>query len=268
MLKKVTAIIMIMGIFSILLFGCDKNMHNPKDIPLSDESNSTNILVAAAASMEKAIEEVNDIFMTEYTNIKVDTTFDASGKLQLQIEEGLEADVFLPAAKNQMDALEKQGYMDPKTIKELLQNKVVLIVPNGIDSKIHGFDDILNGDIIAIGDPKSVPAGHYAKEVLEYLGVYEKVLEKVSFGTNVTQILNWVAEGSSEVGIVYETDAASTNKVKVIDIAPEGSLQEEVIYPIGMVASSKNKEAAQLYIDFLQREMATNIFEKYGFRVK
>ena len=226
------------------------------------------ILVAAAASMQPSLEEINALFESEYSWITVDGTYDSSGKLQTQIEEGLDADIFLSAATTQMDALKDENLVDEDSILQLLENKVVLIVPQNVESKVTSFDDILNADNIAIGDPASVPAGQYAKEIFENLGIYSDVEAKASLGTNVTEVLNWVAEGSADAGVVYATDAATTDQVLVVADAPEGTLANPVIYPIGIVSASQKKDAANLYIEFLQSEEVKAIFEKYGFLAK
>ena len=226
----------------------------------------TTILVAAAASLKYSYdEELIPMFVTANPGIKVDATYDSSGKLQTQIEEGLGADVFMSAATKQMNALKDENMVDADSIVNLLENKIVLIVPAGMDAKVTGFEDIANADMIAIGDPESVPAGQYAKEALTSLGLWDAVDAKSTKGTNVTEVLNWVAEGSADAGIVYATDAATTDKVQVIAEAPEGSLAAKVIYPVGIVTASENKEAAQKFVRFLQSDEAIAVFEKYGF---
>ena len=118
---------------------------------------------------------------------------------------------------------------------------------------------------MALGDPESVPVGQYAQEALTNLGIWDQVAAKTSFGTNVTEVLNWIAEGSADAGIVYATDAATTDRVKVVADAPDGSLSEKVIYPVGVVASSAHPEEAQLFLEFLQSDEALAVFEEYGF---
>ena len=226
----------------------------------------TTILVAAAASLKYSYdEELIPMFVAANPGIKVDATYDSSGKLQTQIEEGLGADVFMSAATKQMNTLKDENMVDADSIVNLLENKIVLIVPTGMDAKVTGFEDIANADMIAIGDPESVPAGQYAKEALTSLGLWDAVDAKSTKGTNVTEVLNWVAEGSADAGIVYATDAATTDKVQVIAEAPEGSLAAKVIYPVGIVTASENKEAAQKFVQFLQSDEAIAVFEKYGF---
>lgn len=226
----------------------------------------TTILVAAAASLKYSYDdELIPMFEAVNPGIRVEATYDSSGKLQTQIEEGLAADVFMSAAMKQMTALRDEGLIAADSIVELLENKIVLIVPEGTEPKVTGFEDITAADVIAVGDPESVPAGQYAKEALTSLGLWDAVEAKSTKGTNVTEVLNWVAEGSADAGIVYATDAATTPKVAVIAKAPAGSLAKKVIYPVGIVAASEHKEAAQKFVDFLQSDEAIAVFEQYGF---
>jgi molybdate transport system substrate-binding protein len=165
-----------------------------------------------------------------------------------------------------MTALDDEGMIASDTIVDLLENKIVLIVPAGSEDTMSSFEDIVNAEHIAIGDPDSVPAGQYAKEALTNLGLWEEVSAKASLGTNVTEVLNQVAEGSAEAGIVYATDAASmADQVSVVAEAPEGSLADKVIYPVAVVANSAHSEAAKAFVDFLQSDEAIEVFVSYGF---
>ena len=225
------------------------------------------ILVAAAASLKNAYEdELIPMFEEQYPGVTVEGTYDSSGKLQTQIEEGLEADVFMSAAPKQMKALDEEGMIASDTIVNLLENKIVLIVPTGSDSKIDSFEKIGDAASIALGDPESVPAGQYAKEALTNLNVWDSIQDKVSFGTNVTEVLNQVAAASADAGIVYATDAASkADQVTVVAEAPEGSLEKKVIYPVAVVKETAHEDAAKAFVDFLQTPEAIAVFESYGF---
>ena len=225
------------------------------------------ILVAAAASLKNAYEdELIPRFEEQYPGVTVEGTYDSSGKLQTQIEEGLEADVFMSAATKQMKALDEEGMIASDTIVNLLENKIVLIVPTGSDSKIDSFEKIGDAASIALGDPESVPAGQYAKEALTNLNVWDSIQDKVSFGTNVTEVLNQVAAASADAGIVYATDAASkADQVTVVAEAPEGSLEKKVIYPVAVVKATAHEDAAKAFVDFLQTPEAIAVFESYGF---
>lgn len=227
----------------------------------------TEILVAAAASLKNAYEkELIPMFQDKYPGVTVKGTYDSSGKLQTQIEDGLEADVFMSAATKQMTALDEEGMIASDTITNLLENKIVLIVPTGSDSKLAKFEDIENAESIALGDPASVPAGQYAEEALTNLGIWDKIQDKVSFGTNVTEVLNQVAAASADAGIVYATDAASmADKVEVVAEAPEGSLAKKVIYPVAVVKNTAHEEQAKNFVEFLKTDEAMKVFEAYGF---
>lgn len=232
----------------------------------AEAGDEVTIMIAAAASLEKCLEdELIPLFEEQNPGMKVVGTYDSSGKLQNQIEEGAEVDLFFSAATKQMTALKDGGLMADDTIVELLENKIVFIVPTGEEGNYSKFEDIVNADSIAIGDPASVPVGQYSEEALTNLGLWDQVMEKTSLGTNVTQVLNWVAEGSAKAGIVYATDAAQkTDSVVVVAEAPEGSVSK-AIYPAGIVDASTQKESAQAFLDFLGSEEAMKIFEANGF---
>ena len=225
------------------------------------------ILVAAAASLKNAYEEeLIPMFEEQNPGVTVTGTYDSSGKLQTQIEEGLVADVFMSAATTQMDALNEEGMIASDTITNLLENKIVLIVPSSSELGLASFEDIAKAESIALGDPASVPAGQYAQEALTNLGIWDSIQDKVSFGTNVTEVLNQVAAASADAGIVYATDAASmADQVTVIAEAPEGSLAEPVIYPVAVVANSAHPDEANAFVDFLKTDEAMAVFESYGF---
>ncbi len=224
------------------------------------------LMIAAAASLENCLtSEIIPLFNETYPGITVTGTYDSSGKLQAQIEEGAEADVFFSAAIKQMDALTEEKMIDEASVVNLLENKIVLIVPTGSEGDYSKFEDVAKAETIAVGDSESVPAGQYAQEALTNLGLWEDVLAKASLGTNVTEVLNWVAEGSADAGIVYATDAAQMpDKVVVIDTAPADSVKQ-AIYPVGITAAAVNPEPAKLFVEFLQTPEALAIFEEKGF---
>lgn len=232
------------------------------------ENQPVTIMIAAAASLENAFAgELIPLFQSQYEWITVEGAYDSSGKLQTQIEEGLAADIFVSAADKQMNALVESEHIQAASVVALLENKVVLIEPAAAPSGIASFEQAaeFDGDI-AIGDPASVPAGQYAEEIFTNLGVWDQVLAKASLGTNVTEVLSWVAAGSAGLGVVYATDAASkAGEVTVIAEAPAGSMAKPVTYPLGILARSEQEEAAQLFYEFLRSDEAAAIFENYSF---
>ncbi|WP_295601384.1 molybdate ABC transporter substrate-binding protein [uncultured Methanobrevibacter sp.] len=243
---------------------------------LGGNSNSTDtsldgkeVNLAAAASLKNVYDEkLIPMFQEKYPGAKVTPTYASSGDLQTQIENGLETDVFMSAANKQMNALAEKGLIDNNTNLQFLENKVVLIVPADSNSNISSFDDLKNVEgNIAIGDPESVPAGQYAQEVLNNTGIWDDVESKLSLGTDVTAVLNQVAQGSAECGIVYATDAKSTDDVKVICEAPDDALKTPVIYPVAAIKDAKDADAAQKFLDFLQTKEAKDVFVEYGFTI-
>ena len=211
----------------LLLAGCGKQEAKP-------------LTIAAAASLEKIFtQRLIPLFNERYSKIKIEGTYSGSGNLQLQIEQGLPADIFVSASPKQMEVLEKKGIVKKENVVDLLVNKVVLIVPAAAANKIGSFEELVNCKHPALGDPKSVPAGQYAKEILTKLNLWEAVSKKASFGTSVTQVLHWVAEGSADAGIVYATDALTNDKVEVVAEAPQGTRAKPAIYCLGILKATK-----------------------------
>lgn len=270
-MKKLLIIAVIVLIAAVTIGSCSAGLF---DFLGGDTTNDTSldgqeVNLAAAASLKNAFDDkLIPMFEEKYPGVKVTPTYASSGDLQTQIENGLEADVFMSAANKQMNALADEGLVDNDTNLQFLENKVVLIVPADSDSNITSFDDLkdVEGNI-AIGDPESVPAGQYAQEVLNNTGLWETVEPKLSLGTDVTAVLNQVAQGSADCGIVYATDAKSTDDVKVICEAPEDALKTPVIYPVAALKNSTDSEATQAFIDFLQTQEAKDVFVEYGFTI-
>ena len=220
------------------------------------EGGQTKISVAAAASLQATFDdELIPLFEKENPGVTVEGTYASSGDLQQQIESGLEADVFFSAATSNMDTLVDENLVDKDTVVDLLKNDVVLITPKDSKLGIKGFKDITKADTIAIGDPESVPAGKYAKEILTNLGVYDEVEKKAS------------------LGIIYATDAQTENtngddkEVEIVATAEDSMMQTPVIYPVGTVSSSAHKDEAKAFEDFLQTDEAKAILEKAGFTI-
>lgn len=180
MKKKLLFLLIAVIAVAVAFTGCASDPANDNTDPNTDANQETNepvtILVAAAASLEYSYkDELIPMFQEQYDWITVDGTYDSSGKLQQQIEAGLEADVFMSAAMTQMNALVDEGLVASDSVVELLENRIVLIAPADSDTDIASFEDIVNADTIAIGDPASVPAGQYAQEALTSLGIYDEL---------------------------------------------------------------------------------------------
>lgn len=231
----------------------------------AEKAEAQTVTIAATASLETCLrDELIPLFEKQNPGFTIEGTYDSSGKLQTQIEEGAGIDVFFSAATKQMDALNDEGMIQDGSVRNLLENKIVFIVPTGDEGNYSSFEDIAKAENVALGDPDSVPVGQYSKEALTNLGLWDEVLAKASLGTNVTEVLNWVAEGSAKAGIVYATDAAQTDKVTIVAEAPEGSVKK-AIYPAGIIKDCENPDGAQKFIDFLASSEAMDIFVKNGF---
>jgi molybdate transport system substrate-binding protein len=225
-----------------------------------------NLTISAAISMKDSLDKVQRDFTAAKPSIIVACNYGASGTLQQQIEQGAPVDVYLSASPKQMDALEKKGLLLPGTRKNLLRNEIVLIVPRDSRSHVSSFQDLTRPDVkqIALGEPTTVPAGEYAKEVLTYLGIYGAVKPKAVLAKDVRQVLTYVEIGNVDAGVVYSTDAASSSKVKVVATAPENS-HAPAIYPVAVIKNSKEPAAARAFEDFLFGAQARAVFQKYGF---
>lgn len=233
--------------------------------PNSVVAQSSTILVSAAASLKEALEEVKPLYKQTKPNVNVTYNFGASGALQQQIENGAPADIFISAAKKQMDALQSKNLILTDTRSNLLTNKLVLIVPKN-SSGITSFRQLTDSKVkkIAVGEPRSVPAGQYAEEVFKNLGISQQVKSKLVLGNNVRQVLSFVESGNADAGIVYATDAKISPQVKQVATAPANS-HSPIIYPVAVLKSSKNAAAARDYVQFLSSNRAGAVFQKYGF---
>ena len=271
---KSRSILIIAAIFIVAIVGVGACSAGLFDFLGGNNNTNSNLSgqevnLAAAASLKNVYDQkLIPMFEQKYPGVKVTPTYASSGDLQSQIENGLEADVFMSAANKQMNALANKSLINNDTNVQFLENKVVLIVPKDSSANISSFDDLkkVNGTI-AIGDPKSVPAGQYGKEVLTNLGIWNDTESKMSLATDVTAVLNQVAQGSADCGIVYSTDAKSNDKVKVVCEAPEGSLKTPVIYPVAELKNPKHPDAAKAFMDFLQTKEAKDVFVEYGFTI-
>jgi molybdate transport system substrate-binding protein len=233
--------------------------------PKSVVAQSSTILISAAASLKEALEEVKPLYKQTKPNVNVTYNFGASGALQQQIENGAPTDIFISAAKKQMDALQSKNLILTDTRSNLLTNKLVLVVPKN-SSGITSFRQLTDSKVkkIAVGEPRSVPAGQYAEEVFKNLGISQQIKSKLVLGNNVRQVLSFVESGNADAGIVYATDAKISSQVKQVATAPANS-HSPIIYPVAVLKSSKNAAAARNYVQFLSGNRAGSIFKKYGF---
>ncbi|MEE0517306.1 MAG: molybdate ABC transporter substrate-binding protein [Anaerovoracaceae bacterium] len=255
-MKKKLIIIIALFAICIQLIGCSEQK----------SSEQTEMTVLAAASLTDVCEELEEEYKKENQNTVLKFSFGGSGTLKTQIEEGVPADIFISAAEKQMYELKSQGLMIDESIADIAENKVVLVVPEGNPAGIRTFEDAATAEIIGIGEPESVPAGQYAREIFSNLGIWNIVKQKANFGSDVRTVLSWVESGAVDCGVVYATDANMSRNTEIVCEAKEGT-HEPVIYPAGVIKASKNIGEAQEFTKFLKSERAAEIFEKYGFTV-
>ena len=223
--------------------------------------------VSAGAGMIDAITEINNLMMQQNHDLLIVGNFAAAGELQIQIENGAPTDIFISAAAEMMNALEEKGLILTETRRNIVGNKLVLVVHQENALYISDFEDLLKSEIrqIAMGDPEFVPAGNYGLQTLELLGIsFIKLQPKLILGSNVRQVLSYVESKSVDAGIVYASDAFCSDSVRVVAIAPD-EINETIVFPVAVVSSSKNVQIARAYIDFLFTTEAQEIFKKHGF---
>lgn len=248
----------------------DEKMEEKKD---DKTSAKTDLNVFAAASMTESLEELKAVFEEENPDLNLVFNFDSSGTLKTQIAEGADCDVFISAAKKQMDELDPTSdtkdsdiTIDPSTRFDLLENEVTLAVKEDSRKDIKSFDDINTDKVetIALGNA-DVPVGQYSESLLKNMGVWDDIQEKITFGSNVKEVTSWVSEGAVDCGIIYSTDAKAA-ALKIVDTANPDMLDKKVIYPAALVDKSANKEAGEKFLDFLKTDKASEVFTKYGFK--
>lgn len=224
------------------------------------------LTILAAASLTDVCNELKAQFEKENPSVTISISYGGSGALQTQIEEGAPADVFMSAAMKQMTALDDEGLMDSASIVQLLENKVVMIVPKKSDTGVSSFEDAATDAVtmIGLGEPGSVPVGQYSEEIFESLGILDAVKEKANYGSDVRTVLSWVETAAVDCGVVYATDAYTSEDVKIVCEAPEGSCSK-VLYPVGVVAASEHSDEAAAWVAFIQSEASMELFKSYGF---
>lgn len=228
------------------------------------KSGETAILtVSAAASLTDALEATADVFHKAHPEIKVDFNFGGSGALQQQISQGAPADIFFSASESDFNALIDNEIISEENMVNLLKNELVLVTPAD-NQTVISFDNITEASQIAVGTPQSVPAGKYAAETFESMNITEEVGPLLVYAEDVRAVLTYVERGEVDAGLVYRTDALTSDAVEIADAAPEAA-HEPIVYPVGMINGSDNAEAAGIFYEFLQSEEALAIFEDYGF---
>ena len=244
------------------------------------DGEKTSLTVFAAASMTETLESIKEAYVKEHPEVSIAFNFDSSGTLKTQIEEGADCDIFISAAEKQMDQLDITAdssvntdgldKVDPDTRKDILENKVVLVVPDSNPKGINSYDDLvahLNAkDILFAMGNEDVPVGQYTQKILTHFGLDEASLASdglITYGSNVKEVTTQVKEGAVDCGIIYATDAYSAG-LKEVDTATE-EMCGRAIYPAAVLKGSGNPDAAKAFLDYLGTDESRKVFEGVGF---
>lgn len=271
------------AVLAVGLAGCSSSGNAEKGESTENTENTqtegeeSEIIVFAAASMTETMNEIAEMYKEVEPNVNIVYNFDSSGTLKTQIQEGADCDIFISAAQKQMNQLdavnggeentEGLDFVDSDTRFDIVSNSVVLITPAGNPAGITSFDDVATDKVslIALGN-SDVPVGQYSEEIFTYMGIWDKLNSegKITFGSNVKEVLSQVEEAAADCGVVYSTDAATTDGVEVVASAPEGSHQP-ITYPAAVLKTAKNYDEAKKFLEYLKTDECTAVFEKAGF---
>jgi len=231
-------------------------------------ASAATVNVFAAASLTDSLKEIAAAY-EKRSGDKIVFNFGASSTLARQIEEGAPADIFFSADEAKMDGLEKKGLIVKETRKSRLSNLLVIVVASEKGAAIVGPKDLATDKVkrLALAEPRTVPAGIYAKEYLQKQNLWTAIEAKVVPTENVRAALSAVEAGNAEAGIVYKTDASISKKVKVAYEVPARD-NPPISYPMAVVKETKQPEAAKRFLDHLNSSNATKTFEKLGFIVR
>ena len=246
----------------------------------SQAAQSVELIVFAAASLTETLTAIGETYSAENPGVTFRFNFDSSGTLKTQIQEGADCDLFISAGQKQMDQLDiiasadvnkdRLDFVDSDTRVDLLENKVVLCVPEGSDKGIDSFDALAEHlkaqDILFCMGNSDVPVGQYTQKILAYYALDEEALAAagvITYGSNVKEVTTQITEASVDAGVVYCTDAYSAGLPPVDEATKE--MCGQVIYPAAVLKAAPNAEAAKEFLAYLQTDRAATVFEGVGF---
>ena len=241
---------------------------------------SMELIVFAAASLTETLNAIAETYSAENPGVTFSFNFDSSGTLKTQIQEGADCDLFISAGQKQMNQLDSTAsaegntegldFVDAESRVDLLENKVVLCVPEGSDKGIDSFDSLTEHlkaeDILFCMGNSDVPVGQYTQKILAYYDLDEAALAAagvITYGSNVKEVTTQVSEASVDAGVVYCTDAYSAGLSPVDEATKE--MCGQVIYPAAVMKNSLHAEAAKEFLAYLRTDKAATVFESVGF---
>ena len=237
----------------LFIFSCGGQKETVKKEPVT-------LTISAAASLKKSLDTIVENYKKEHPDITINVNYGGSGALEKQIIGGAAADIFISAAKKNMD-----NFIIKETRKDLLKNTLVLIAPNTQKDILKSSKELKNTGKIALGEEKTVPAGKYGKQTLEKLNLWNNIQNKIVYQKDVTAVLNIVELGEVDAGIVYLTDAKKLKNGFIVEEFSQ-DLHEPIVYPAAVISSTKNKEQAEQFLKYLEDPASKKIFEDAGFK--
>lgn len=263
-MKKIYLLIFSIMMLVIVGAGCSSDEEKGTEKQTQQADDKVELTVSAAVSLQDALNDIKKSFEKENANVEVHYNFGASGALQQQISQGAPVDLFFSAAEDKFDKLVEEDLIEEKNGIDLVGNDLVLVVPKDSDKGIKSIEDLTKSTKISIGTPESVPAGQYAKQTLEKLNLWKEIEGKLVYAKDVRQVLTYVETGNVDAGLVYKTDALSSEKVEIVAVADK-EVHDPIIYPVGVIKESSHPKEAQLFYEYLQNKDSKKVFEKYGF---
>lgn len=280
--KTIFAKMTVCSLMLTALFGCGQASQTANGAQDTQSAQTTELTVFAAASMTETLNQIAEDYKTVDPNVSLTFNFASSGDLLSQIREGADCDVFISAAPKQMNALDgslkDDADKNPDGLDELLdgtridllENKVVLAVPEGNPKGIESFDKLADqlgaGEVfLAIGN-SDVPVGQYTRKIFAHYGLDEQSLADagvLTYGSNVKEVTTQVSEGAVDCGIIYATDAYSAGLESVDEATAD--MCGQVIYPAAVLRNSAHPDEAKAFLDYLTGEDAGRVFESVGF---
>lgn len=263
-MKKSLSIIASLMLTGASLAACGNN-DNKEESSTTIQKETVELTISAAASLQDALTDLKKQYESDHKNITITYNFGGSGDLQQQISQGAPVDLFFSAAEDKFDTLVDEGEIEKNDGVDLLANDLVLVTPTENKKEIESFDDLTKANKVAIGTPESVPAGQYGVETLKSIDVWTKIKSKIVYAKDVRQVLTYTETNNVDAGIVYKTDALTSDKVKIVATADDQS-HTPIIYPVGVIKNSKHTAEAKEFYAFLQSDDAMKVYKDYGFK--
>ena len=270
-MQKQTFFISMLLFLFLLLVACSNTSNSAQDAAggeTDEAGKNVELTISAAASLKEALDSIQVAFQEEHPEVALTFNYGASGSLQQQISQGAPVDLFFSAAEDKFDRLIEEGMIAEEDGVDLLGNELVLIAPKG-EQEVKELEDLTKTEIdnISIGTPETVPAGKYAKEALEEMDLWDGLKSKVVFAKDVRQVLSYVETGNVEAGLVYQTDALTSEKINIVATV-DAKAHTPIIYPVGVMKDSDQYETAKVFLDYVQSDEALKVFKEYGFTIK